>query len=153
MVLAIGWWVLAEGRPGVVFGVFLVLLALLASLAVPPAPAPPSWHLRGLLRFAYVFVTGSVRGGFDVARRALAPRLAIDPDVMAYRTRLPEGAARQLLLGASSLMPGTLPIGGEGRVLELHVIAAREGLAGEIADLETAVAAATGARLEEEPRA
>lgn len=151
-VLAAGWWILTERGPiGPGFGVLVVLAALIASISLP-SPSPPAWHPLGLLRLAWIFVAGSVHGGLDVALRALAPRLRIAPCVMEYTLRLPEGAARNLLLGMLTLMPGTLAIADEGQRLELHVIAGRGGLADELAALEAAVARATGARLEE-PRA
>ena len=151
-VLAAGWWILTEGEPiAPLSGALVVLAALIASIALP-SPSPPAWHPLGLLRLAWIFVVGSVHGGFDVARRAVAPRLPIAPCVMEYTLRLPEGAARNLLLGVLTLMPGTLAIADDGQRLELHVIAARGGLADELAALEASVARATGARLEQ-PRA
>lgn len=150
--LAAGWWILTEGNPSAPgAGALVVLAALIASIALP-APSPPAWRPLGLLRLAWIFAVGSVHGGLDVARRALAPRLPIAPCVMEYTLRLPEGAPRNLLLGTLTLMPGTLAIADEGQRLELHVLAARGGLADEIAALEASVARATGARLEE-PRA
>lgn len=147
-VLAAGWWILTEGEPiAPVFGAAVVLAALIASISLP-SPSPAAWHPLGLLRLAWIFVVGSVHGGLDVARRALAPRVRIAPCVMEYTLRLPEGTARNLLLGTLTLMPGTLAIADEGQRLELHVIAGRGGLADEVAALEAAVARATGARLE-----
>jgi multicomponent Na+:H+ antiporter subunit E len=152
LVLAAGWGILTEGEPtGLVFGAVLVPVALLAGLALP-SPSPPAWRVLGLLRFAFVFVVRSVRGGFDVACRALSPRVRIAPFVMEYTLRLPDGAARNLFLGTLSSMPGTLTVGCEGQRLELHVIAARGELADELAALEASIADATGERLEE-PRA
>jgi multicomponent Na+:H+ antiporter subunit E len=151
-VLAAGWWILTEGESSALLvGAPVVLAALISSISLP-SPSPPTWHPLGLLRLAWVFVVGSVHGGLDVACRALAPRLRIAPCVMEYTLRVPEGAARNLLLGTLTLMPGTLAVADEGQRLELHVIAARGGLADEIAALEASVARATGARLEE-PRA
>jgi len=152
LVLAAGWWILTEGEPaGLVFGALLVPAALIASLALP-SPPPVAWNLLGLLRFAFAFVVGSVRGGFDVAWRALSPRVRIAPFVMEYTLRLPDGAARNLFLGTLSLMPGTLAIASEGQHLEVHVIATRGQLAEELAALEASIANAAGERLEE-PRA
>jgi multicomponent Na+:H+ antiporter subunit E len=151
LVLAAGWWILTEGGTAPVFGALVALMALIAGLALP-SPRPPAWRLLGLLRFALVFVVRSVRGGADVARRALSPRTRIAPSVMAYSLRLPDGAARSLFLGTLSSMPGTLAIACDGQRLEVHVIAARGELVDELAALEASIAGATGERLEE-PRA
>lgn len=149
LVLAAGWWILTEGGPTVpVFGALVVLVALIAGLALP-SPPPPAWRLLGLLRFAFVFVIRSVRGGVDVAWRALSPRVRIAPSVMEYSLRLPDGAARNLFLGTLSSMPGTLAVACEGQRLELHVIAARREIADELAALEASIADAAGERLEE----
>jgi multicomponent Na+:H+ antiporter subunit E len=148
-VLAAGWWILCEGEPiAIVLGSLIVVAALIAGLSLPPSPAP-RWQPGGLLRFAAVFAAGSVRGGIDVARRALAWRVRIAPDVVRYALRLPEGTARELFLGTTSLMPGTLAITCEGSQVALHVIAVHRALPDELAALEATVARATGVRMEE----
>jgi multicomponent Na+:H+ antiporter subunit E len=153
LLLAAGWWILVEGDAGaLVFGVPMVLAALLASLSLPSSGSP-RWHPLGLLRFARVFVVGSLHGGFDVARRALAPRVRIEPAIVDYRLRLPEGPARNLFLGAMSLMPGSLSLDVRGARLEIHVLAARKELVGELETLEASIARATGEQLLEGSRA
>jgi multicomponent Na+:H+ antiporter subunit E len=149
LLLAAGWWILTEGEPGgLVFGALVVLVALIVGLALP-SPPPPRWRPIGVLRFASVFAVRSVRGGIDIARRALAPRVRIAPCVTDYTLRLPEGAARNVFLGTLSLMPGTLAIACVGDRLEVHVIAARAELDDELAALEASIAEAAGERLEE----
>lgn len=149
--LAAGWWILIEGEStGLVFGTLVVLTAVVTSVSL--APAPSRWQLVGLLQIAFMFIAGSIRGGVDVARRALGPRVRIAPCVMEYTLRLPEGPARDLLAATLSLMPGTLAITYAGQRLVVHVLAARSGLAADLASLEASIARATGARLEE-PRA
>jgi multicomponent Na+:H+ antiporter subunit E len=149
LVLAAGWWILDEGDlGGLVFGGFVVLAAVIVSVLVASPPAP-AWHPIALLRFAFVFIAGSIRGGFDVAWSAMAPRMRIAPYVTEYQLRLPEGMARNLLLGTCNLMPGTLTLACEGRRLDLHVIAVRGEVASQLAALEASIAAALGVRLEE----
>lgn len=152
LVLAAGWWTLSEGDPsGLTFGAVVITAALISSISLTSLP-PSNWRLVGLVRFAITFLVGSVRGGIDVACRALSPRVRVEPCVMHYTLRLPEGSARNLLLGIVSLMPGTLAITCEGRSLDVHVIAVRSSFAEDLATLEATVADATGERLEE-PRA
>lgn len=148
--LAAGWWILAAGDPRALgFGVPVVLAALVASLALP-SPASPGWRALGLLRFAWVFITGSVRGGIDVARRALARRVRIAPEIIAYTLRLPEGPARSLFVGTVNLMPGTVSLAVDGRRLRIHALAGDfPALARQFELLERRVAGALGERLED----
>jgi multicomponent Na+:H+ antiporter subunit E len=61
---------------------------------------------------------GSLVAGFDVARRALAPRPDLRPGFVSCPLALPQGAARDVFCLLQSLMPGTLPTGAEeGRAL------------------------------------
>jgi multicomponent Na+:H+ antiporter subunit E len=146
--LGAGWWILAAGEGAPWFGVPIVLAALAASAALP-ASGPARWRPLGLLRFALAFVAGSVRGGIDVAGRALAPRLRIAPAFLEQPLRLPAGPARNLFTGTVSLMPGTLSIDVHGQRLRLHVLAGGDpALARQLQELEQQVARTLGERLE-----
>ena len=137
--LAALWWIVTEGRPGSWgVGIPVVLLAALTALAVTPTRR---WRIRpaGLARFLVHFLVGSVRGGVDVARRVLSPRMRLAPGFLTYRLSLPEGAPRVLLADAISLMPGTLTVDLVGEELHLHALDAGPGLAGELAELERRV--------------
>lgn len=149
-VLSGGWWVIAEGdRSALLFGVPIVLLALGASVALP-SPSAPRWSPTGLARFASAFLFGSLHGGLDVARRALAHRLLIAPTVLRYPLGLRTEPARHLFMGALSLMPGTLSVSLEGDGLEVHVLVDQgDGFARQLRDLEERVAGAAGERLED----
>lgn len=147
LVLAASWWILSEGASALGFGIASVALALIASLALPAA-RPPHWRPLGLLRLAGVFVIESIRGGIDISRRALAPRLPISPAVITYPTRLPDGPARNFFLGTVSLMPGTLCVGTENGQLKIHVLAPQPSVVDELHRVERAIARATGTPLE-----
>lgn len=149
LILASGWWILTEGdRAGLAFGVPTVLLALLASVSLP-SPRPPKWSPIGLLRFAFAFLAGSLRGGVDVARRALAPHLRLSPTMIRFALRVPDGAARNLFTGTLSLMPGTLSANLDGDHLEVHVLGDRgDELVRQLQELEAHVARALGEPLE-----
>lgn len=148
--LAGGWWIVTEGdRSAVAFGVPLVLLALGASLSLSPAPAP-RWSATGLARFVVVFVAGSLLGGVDVARRALAPTLPIAPGMMRFPLRLRTSPARRLFMCTLSLMPGTLCVSQEGDELLVHVLSDEgDGRSRTLRALEAHVARAVGEPLEE----
>lgn len=147
--LAAGWWILAAGDPGALgFGVPVVLAALAASVALPAA-APPRWRPLGLVRLALAFVAGSVRGGIDVAARALSPRVRISPSIVDYPLRVSTVPARNLLAGTLNLMPGTLSVEIAGDRLRIHALAIGHlALAREVEELEQRVARALGERLE-----
>jgi multicomponent Na+:H+ antiporter subunit E len=149
LVLAGGWWALTEGDPaGLAFGVVVVLLALFVSVCLP-SPPPPRWNLPGLLRLGFAFLTGSLHSGLDVARRALAPGVPLSPAIVRYALRLPQGPARNLLMGTLSLMPGTLSANLDGHHLEVHVLVDKgDETVRQLQELEALVARALGAPLE-----
>jgi multicomponent Na+:H+ antiporter subunit E len=149
VVLAGGWWVLSDGEPsGLGFGLASVALASWASARLPDVAAP-RWSLPGLLRFALGFMGLSILAGVDVARLAFSFRRSPRPALVTYTLRLPTGAARNLFLGALSLMPGTLVAMVEGRELVVHVLVdEREVIVRALERLEESVARALGQPLE-----
>jgi multicomponent Na+:H+ antiporter subunit E len=101
-------------------------LALLVSarLASPPLPR---LRLLAALRFVPFFVGQSIRGGLDVALRALRPTPRLDPALLRYRTRLRDGTARVAFADALSLLPGTLCADVAGDELVIHTLDRRTG--------------------------
>ncbi|MGM0593086.1 MAG: Na+/H+ antiporter subunit E [Pseudomonadota bacterium] len=118
------WWLLAEGGGGQGFAVATALLAALLSLPLlPPVGGCWSWRrVVGLLRFVPFFIYNSLLGGWDVARRALHPRLPLAPRTLRYPMRLPPGWPRVIFLNTISLMPGTLAVKMEGAVATIHLL-------------------------------
>jgi len=69
VLFALLWWMLTEGAADSwLVGAPVVVLAALASGVLLPGT---SWSLPGLLRFIPFFLWHSLRGGVDVAGRAL----------------------------------------------------------------------------------
>lgn len=134
------WWVLTEGEPAWGVGVPVVLIASVAAWGLR-FPGRVRLSLAGAFRFVPYFVWQSLRGGVDVARRALDPRLPLDPALLVYRLRLPPGPARVFLADIVSLLPGTLSAELAGDRLRLHVLdrapapAAVRALEARVADL------------------
>lgn len=142
--LALTWWVVVEGRPGS-WGVgapAVLAAAVIAALAFPP---PRRWpRPLPLLRFAGFFAVQSLRGGWDVARRALRPAMRLSPGFLELRTSLTEGSDRVLLVDVLSLLPGTLTVDLRGDLILLHGLDLGPGVANAVRDLERRVAALYG---------
>lgn len=109
-----GFWLILFG-----FGAANLLVGALAAVAstwtslhlLPPG----QWSLRpvALIRLLLRFPLQSVAAGIDVARRALDPRMPLQPGFVIYRSRLPSGPAQSAFCTMISLLPGTLPSGSD----------------------------------------
>lgn len=113
--LALGlFWIALAGRSVdyALYGVIGVALATGMSLALlPPSPARPRLWIRGpiaTLGLLGWFLWQSVRGGMDVALRALKPTVDVQPRVVVAPIELPPGSARQIALILMNLMPGSM---------------------------------------------
>lgn len=138
VLFAVLWWAIAEGRP--VSWPFVVLGvggATAASVALWPTTR---WRLPGLLRFAWFFLTQSVRGGIDVSLRALLPWGRVRPGFERRQLTIEDPQARLLLTNALSLLPGTLSVQlDDGRLL-VHLLDTQSGARRSIDLLESHVA-------------
>jgi multicomponent Na+:H+ antiporter subunit E len=141
LLVVAAWLVLVEGEvSALVFGAPVIALAILARYAVAEAAAP---RIRpwGLARFAWVFFGGMVRGGFDVAWRALSPRLPVSPGWLLYEVSLAGDAPRRLLMMLVSVMPGTICVDVEGTKLRLHLlVTSDDDLRRQVEALEESIA-------------
>lgn len=136
---ALLWWLLTEGRHGSwFFGAPLVLLTTAVSFVLAPH-SPRS--IPGLLRFVPFFIGHSLRGGIDVAWRALHPALPIAPILVDYRMRLSEEQARVFMANSASLLPGTLSAKLDGERLVVHVLDGHGRFREHLEALEQKVAA------------
>jgi multicomponent Na+:H+ antiporter subunit E len=95
----------------------------------------------GSLRFLPFFVIESFRGGIDVARRVLGPRLDVEPGLIDYRLRLTLQPARVFFTNLVSLLPGTLSADLAGASVRIHVLDRRVDAVAELERLEQRVAA------------
>lgn len=132
-----GLWAILSGGEGWVVGVPAILIATAAVPLITPASR---WSLPGLARFIPYFLWNSLRGGVDVAARALHPGLPIDPAVLHYEMRLDSTAARVLMANAVTLLPGTLSADLQGNVLSVHVLNASSPVMDMLDTLESRVA-------------
>ena len=134
------WWVLADGDQGSwIIGIPAVLAA---SWAVNSSGAVKHRDISipGLLRFIPFFIWESLRGGFDVARRTLAPRLRVQPGFTVYHTRLQQPGARLFFANSLCLLPGTLAADLQNDRIELHMLDSAVDPNTELRRLERAVA-------------
>ena len=139
-VITAAWLVLTDGSLAY-WGLALLVIsaATAASLVTMPVGAW-RWSLTGLARFLPYFAMQSLRGGYDVSRRALHPGLPIHPGVVRYQLQLPDGPGRVFLVNTLNLMPGTAAVSLEGDVLEVHALDRTAQVSDSIRALEVRVA-------------
>ena len=116
------WWILTDGATtwdAWAIGVPAIVAAAATSAALLP---PTGWSWTGALRFSAFFVVESVRGALDVARRALAPRMPIAPDVERHALAVEPEFAQVAVANISSLLPGSLAIELDEHRLEIHTL-------------------------------
>lgn len=121
--LALLWWTLTAGEPASWFiGVPVVVFAAFLSRAVR-SPHRVRISLSAALRYVGFFLIESIKGGIDVAARAMLPGQRVAPCFLMYRTTLPAGWPRALFANTVSLLPGTLTADISDDRLNLHALA------------------------------
>jgi multicomponent Na+:H+ antiporter subunit E len=128
-------WVVLSGGAAVDLlpGIVAALAATALSLALFP---PRSGRLRlvQLGEYAVRFLGQSITAGIDVARRALDPRLPVNPGYVRYPLLLPPGPARNTFTTLTSLLPGTVPIGPDMHgALLIHCLDVTQPVAAQLA--------------------
>lgn len=119
LLLAALWWAAAEGRPlNASLAAAGVLLAAAASTLRPPV----GWAPRGSVRFAGFFLLESLRGGLDVALRAVRPGPPLRPGFATFDLWLDDPQSQLVVARTISLLPGTLAVDLDGDRLTLHVL-------------------------------
>jgi len=119
----IAFWVvlMGTGSADLVAGAFTAALATWVSLRLIP-PVPGRVRLTALARLAVRFAWQSVIAGWDVARRALDPRLPLAPGFVEYPCGFAPGLLRNAFASLTSLMPGTVPLADDGKTLRYHCL-------------------------------
>lgn len=140
MLMALLWLGLngADGKAWIVGGP-VVLAATWISVQLLPS-GTWRWSVGGAIRFLGFFLRESWRGGWDVARRALSPKLPLAPALTDYAPRLPAGPALWFFCNAISLLPGTALVAIERGCLVVHVLDAAPGVQHALRRLEERVA-------------
>jgi multicomponent Na+:H+ antiporter subunit E len=144
--LALWFVLLPSTKPGdVALGLAAAAAATWISLRLLP-PAGGRVRLGALLVQGPHFLWESVRAGVDVARRALSPRMPLEPGFVASPTRLPHGVARNTFSTVAGLMPGTLPAGDDGESLIVHALDISQPVAEQLGAEERRFGPALSAR-------
>ena len=103
-----------------------------ASRSFHPDAAGCGWFHLANTRCA--FLAQSVTAGIDVARRALDPRLPVNPGYVHHPLLLPRGPARNTFTTLTSLLPGTVPIGPDTQDrLVVHCLDVAQPVAAQLA--------------------
>ena len=135
----LGLWIVLSGADlkAIPVGFGAAALATWMSLRLLP-PERYRLRLRLLAALPFRFVWESVVAGFDVARRALDPRLPLRPGFVAYHMRMQPSPGRNLFCTLSSLLPGTLPTGlDETGLLVVHCLDVEQPVLEQMAAEET----------------
>lgn len=120
LVLFAALWLLLAGNTGWYLGLPSIIAA--AALAVHLQLAPLAVRPLAVPQFVGSFLGAAIAGGWDVARRALHPRLPIAPGWVDYPVRSDHRQVRLLLSSLVGLLPGTLATGIQQDHLRLHVL-------------------------------
>ncbi len=116
------WWIIVQGRADAWFiGLPAAAVAAMASISLS-SDALPRLSIIGLFHFIALFISESISGGIDVARRTLSPKVRVQPGFSRYRPTLDDPRARVLFVNCISLLPGTLSTNIHGDYVELHLL-------------------------------
>ncbi len=124
----------------------MVLAAAWISVKLLPAVSW-RWSLRGMLLFAAYFLSESIRGGWDVARRAISPGMALSPAIVCHPFHLPSGPSRLFFCSVISLLPGTAVVAIAESNICVHVLDNSTSAGQELHELEQRVGALFGLEL------
>ncbi len=116
------WVVLAGADPGdVAVGTVTAAVATWVSLRVL-LPQTQRLRLLTLPGLILRFLRQSVVAGADVARRALDPRLPLQPGFASYRVGFPPGPLCNAFVALTCLLPGTVAAGDHDGGLLYHCL-------------------------------
>lgn len=138
---AVVWWILLGGS----MGGWLIGLVAIPGAAFASSLLGPSTPLRlrpgPILRFVLSFLIESLRSGADVARRALDPRLPLDPGFVDFSMRLRDDTSRVLLAATVTMLPGTITAKIRADSLVIHTVDTKMPVEARVRRTERLIAA------------
>lgn len=135
------WWLLA-GNAGWYLGLPLALLA--SALAIRLQLPWPRLDWRQAPELLLFFAWQLLRGGWDVARRAVHPRMPLDPAWVELSLDCRNPQVQLLLSALVGLLPGTLASHVHKDCLHLHVLDQQQPWQPVVRQLEHHLAALFG---------
>lgn len=136
----LAWLVLTRGDIGHLFvGAVVSAAAAWGSLKLLPAGSRSVSLWRSIKEFPG-FLHNSLRGGLDVAYRALHPRMPLNTGWVRFKTRLPAGLPRLTLASETTLLPGSLVAGSREDILFVHCLDKGQDIAGSLRIEEVRIA-------------
>jgi multicomponent Na+:H+ antiporter subunit E len=148
LAFAVLWWIIVQGQLDAwIIGLPAAVFAALASISLS-SDSLPRLSVIGLARFIILFISESIRGGIDVARRTLSPRVRVQPGFRRYRPSLNDPHARVLFVNCVSLLPGTLSSSIHGDYVELHLLDIEQDPVPQLQRIERVIANMFQLRLE-----
>ena len=127
------WWLLAGGQ-GWYIGVPCVVAAAMLSRWLDSQARPI--RFGAFPGFVLFYLRALVAGGWDVAHRAVLPRMDLNPTWVRYRLSIRQPHLRMLLASLIGLLPGTLAAAVDGDWLIMHVLDSRQDWSDNTAQLE-----------------
>ena len=135
----------ADWSSWMVGGPVVVVAAWISVKLLPTIPW--HWSMLGAIAFAGFFLRESVRGGWEVARRAISPGLAISPAIVCHSFHLPPGPSRLFFCTAISLLPGTAVVAMADSKVCVHALDHSRAVEEELRELERRVGTLFGVEL------
>lgn len=113
------WWLLSGGQ-----GWYIGVPSIIGAVALSSWLGAPPLRLRliALPRFILFFLGALLSGGWDVAYRALHPRLPLHPAWVHYPVQIKQPRYRLLFASLIGLLPGTLAARVDDDCLYMHVL-------------------------------
>lgn len=138
LIFSVIWWVITYGNLSSWWiGMPAVVIAVITSKYLMTT-TNINWY--ELFKFSPYFISRSLAGGIDVARRAFHPKLPIAPVLIEYPLRLPNGLPHVFFINTVSLLPGTFIADIKDDTLIVHILDKTSGFIDELRSVEQSIA-------------
>jgi multicomponent Na+:H+ antiporter subunit E len=132
------FWLILYGvkSADLLIGIIAAMIATWASRRLIP---PGRGRLRPipLVKLLLRFLRQSIVAGFDVAWRALDPRMPLRPGFVTYQSHFPSGPLQNAFCTITGLLPGTLPSGSDEKGdLVIHCLDVSQPVLEQLAEEE-----------------